>query len=215
MTVPMMPSSGQARPRHLRHQLTSRKYLFMVLNNYAMSFHHSTASGRNTPKGIAMQETTIDLSALNPIYLEMGAAVQDCQRIELYISFIVTLLIDLSDGDLTEDQFRGSMETLGAQTMGRLMEEIKQKVGFTDESVRELRKALKARNFLIHRFYNERSDLLLTNEGRDRALREIRTKRAALNTANAMLDPVMKDLIRLKGIDMDQFRSELEQRFEA
>ncbi|GFO63086.1 hypothetical protein M1B72_18175 [Geomonas paludis] len=162
-----------------------------------------------------MQETRIDLTALNPIYLEMGAAVQDCQRIELYISFIVTLLIDLSDGDLTEEEFRGSMESLGAQTMGRLMEEIKQKVGFTDESVHALRKALKARNFLIHRFYNERSDLLLTNEGRDRALREIRTKRAALNTANAMLDPVMKDLIRLKGIDMDQFRSELEQRFET
>ena len=162
-----------------------------------------------------MQETRIDVTALNPIYLEMGAAVQDCQRIELYISFIVTLLIDLSDGDLTEEEFRGSMESLGAQTMGRLMEEIKQKVGFTDESVHALRKALKARNFLIHRFYNERSDLLLTTEGRDRALREIRTKRAALNTANAMLDPVMKDLIRLKGIDMDQFRSELEQRFET
>ncbi|QXE89309.1 hypothetical protein [Geomonas subterranea] len=162
-----------------------------------------------------MQGPRIDVTALNPIYLEIGAAVQDCQRIELYISFIVTLLIDLSDGDLTEDQFRGSMESLGAQTMGRLMEEIKQKVGFTDESVHALRKALKARNFLIHRFYNERSDLLLSNEGREKALREIRAKRTALNTANAMLDPVMKDLIRLKGIDMDQFRAELEQQFET
>ncbi|MBU5614390.1 hypothetical protein [Geomonas azotofigens] len=162
-----------------------------------------------------MQETRIDATALNPIYLEMGAAVQDCQRIELYISFIVTLLIDLSDGDLTEEEFRGSMESLGAQTMGRLMEEIKQKVGFTDDSVHALRRALKARNFLIHRFYNERSDLLLTNEGREKALREIRAKRSQLNTANAMLDPVMKDLIRLKGIDMDQVRTELEQRFET
>ncbi|QWV94134.1 hypothetical protein KP004_02790 [Geomonas oryzisoli] len=162
-----------------------------------------------------MQETRIDLTALNPIYLEMGAAVQDCQRIELYISFIVTLLIDLSDGDLSEQEFRGTMESLGAQTMGRLMEEIKQKVGFTDDSVRALRKALKARNFLIHRFYNERSDLLLTHEGREKALGEIRVNRAALHTANTMLDPVMKDLIRLKGIDMDQFRTELEQRFET
>ncbi|MBU5635606.1 hypothetical protein KOM00_02555 [Geomonas sp. Red69] len=162
-----------------------------------------------------MQGIKIDVTALNPIYLEMGAAVQDCQRIELYISFIVTLLIDLSDGDLTEQEFLGTMESLGAQTLGRLMEEIKQKVGFTDQSVYALRKALKARNFLIHRFYNERSDLLLTNEGREKALREIRAKRAELNTANAMLDPVMKDLIRLKGIDMDQFRTELEQRFET
>lgn len=157
----------------------------------------------------------IDATPLNPIYLEMGAAVQDCQRIELYITFIVTLLIDLSDGDLTEQEFRGTMETLGTQTMGRLMEEIKLKVGFTDEAVYALRKALKARNFLIHRFYNERSDLLLTHEGRERALEEIRTKRASLNKANAMLDPVMKDLIRLKGIDMEQFKTELEQRFET
>lgn len=162
-----------------------------------------------------MQGIRMDTTPLNPIYLEMGAAVQDCQRIELYISFIVTLLIDLSDGDLTEQEFRGSMENLGAQTMGRLMEEIKLKVGFTDESVHALRKALKARNFLIHRFYNERSDLLLTHEGRQKALREIRSKRESLNTANGMLDPVMKDLIRLKGIDMDRFKMELEEMFET
>jgi len=162
-----------------------------------------------------MQGIRIDTTPLNPIYLEMGAAVQDCQRIELYISFIVTLLIDLSGGTLSDHEFRGSMETLGTQTLGHLMEEIKKKVGFTDDAVHALRKALRSRNFLIHRFYNERSDLLLSQTGRDKALNEIRQKRAAINTANAMLDPVMNDLIRLKGIDIEQFKKEIEQRFET
>ena len=44
----------------------------------------------------------VDATPLNPIYLEMGAAVQDSQRLELYISFIVTLLIDLSGGTLSD-----------------------------------------------------------------------------------------------------------------
>ena len=162
-----------------------------------------------------MQGIRIDTTPLNPIYLEMGAAVQDCQRVELYISFIVTLLIDQSDGALTEAEFRGSMEMLGSHTLGHLMEEIKKKVGFTDESVRSLRQALKARNFLIHRFYNARSDLLLTHEGREKALEEIRAKRATLNTASAMLDPVMKDLVRLKGIDLERLKKDLEERFES
>ncbi|WP_026843129.1 hypothetical protein [Citrifermentans bremense] len=162
-----------------------------------------------------MPGVKIDTSALNPIYLEMGAAVQDCQRIELYISFIVTLLTDLSDGSLSDHEFRGYMENLGSQTLGRLMEEIKQRVGFTDEAVLALRKAQRARNFLIHRFYNERSDLLLSHEGREKALKEIQEKRSAVNIANGMLDPVMNDLIRLKGIDLEQFRSEVEQRFES
>lgn len=162
-----------------------------------------------------MQGVRIDTTPLNPIYLEMGAAVQDCQRLELYISFIVTLLIELSGGTLSDHEFRGSMEALGSQTMGRLMEEVKTKVGFTDESVHALRKAQRARNFLIHRFYNERSDLLLTQTGRERALKEIQRKRGEINLANAMLDPVMNDLIRLKGIDLQQFRSEVEQRFET
>ena len=161
-----------------------------------------------------MQGVRIDTTPLNPIYLEMGAAVQDCQRLELYISFIVTLLIELSGGTLSDHEFRGSMEALGSQTMGRLMEEIKMKVGFTDESVHALRKAQRARNFLIHRFYNERSDLLLTQAGREKALGEIKGKRAEINLASSMLDPVMNDLIRLKGIDLDRFRSEVEQRFE-
>lgn len=161
-----------------------------------------------------MNGIKIDITALNPIYLQMGAAVQDSQRLELYISFIVTLLIDLSGGTLSEKEFKGYMDNLGAQTLGRLMEEIKTKVGFTDAAVAGLRKALKARNFLIHRFYNERSDLLLSQAGRERALREIRQKREAINAANAMLDPVMNDLIQLKGIDMEEFRQEVEQRFE-
>jgi len=162
-----------------------------------------------------MHGIRMDTTPLNPIYLEMGAAVQDCQRTELYISFIVTLLIELSGGTLTDQEFRGSMESLGSQTLGHLMEEIKKKVGFTDDAVLALRRALRARNFLIHRFYNERSDLLLNQAGRDKALGEIQQKRAAVNAANAMLDPVMNDLIRLKGIDIEQFKTEIEQRFET
>ena len=162
-----------------------------------------------------MQGVRIDTTPLNPIYLEMGAAVQDCQRLELYISFIVTLLIELSGGTLSDHEFRGSMETLGSQTLGRLMDEIKKKVGFTDEAVHALRRAQRARNFLIHRFYNERSKLLLSQAGREKALGEIQEKRAEINLANALLDPVMNDLVRLQGIDLEQFRSEVEQRFES
>jgi hypothetical protein len=162
-----------------------------------------------------MNGIRIDTTPLNPLYLEMGAAVQDSQRLELYISFIVTLLIDLSGGTLSDDEFKGWMENLGSQTLGRLIEEIKKKVGFTDEAVDTLRKALRSRNFLIHRFYNERSSLLLNQTGREKALQEIIQKRSAINLANAILDPVMNDLIRLKGIDVQQFRNDVHSRFEA
>lgn len=162
-----------------------------------------------------MKGIRIDTTPLNPIYLEMGAAVQDSQRLELYISFIVTLLIDLSGGTLSDDEFKGWMENLGTQTLGRLIEEIKKKVGFTDEAVDILRKALRSRNFLIHRFYNARSGWLLNQTGRARALQEISQKRYAINTANAILDPVMNDLIRLKGIDVEQVRNEVQSRFET
>lgn len=162
-----------------------------------------------------MQRIRIDTTTLNPIYLEMGAAVQDSQRLELYISFIVTLLIDLSGGTLSDHEFKGWMENFGAQTLGHLIEEIKKKVGFTDDAVDTLRKALRSRNFLIHRFYNARSDLFLNQAGRDKALQEIAQKRVTINSANAMLDPVMNDLIRLKGIDIEQIREEILSRFES
>ena len=162
-----------------------------------------------------MQGIRVDTTPLNPIYMEMGAAVQDSQRLELYISFIVTLLIDLSGGTLSDDEFKGWMDSFGTQTLGRLIEEIKKKVGFTDDAVDTLRRALRSRNFLIHRFYNARSDLLLSQAGREKALQEISRKRMAVNRANAILDPVMKDLVRLKGIDIEQFRDEVQSRFET
>ena len=57
----------------------------------------------------------------------MGAAVQDSQRLELYISFIVTLLIDLIGGTLSDDEFNGWMESLGTQTLGRLIDTLQQR----------------------------------------------------------------------------------------
>jgi hypothetical protein len=162
-----------------------------------------------------MRATNIDTTPLNSIYLEMGATVQDSQRLELYISLIVTLLVELSDGTLTDREFKDWMDNLGSHTLGHLIEEIKKKVGFTDDAILGLREALRARNFLIHRFYNLRSDLFLSQQGRQKALREIREKRAAINRANAMLDPVLNDLVALKGINFQQFRSEVQDRFEG
>jgi hypothetical protein len=162
-----------------------------------------------------MKATSIDTTPLNSIYLEMGAAVQDSQRLELYITLIVTLLVELSDGTLSDREFKGWMDNLGSHTLGHLIEEIKKKVGFTDDAIVGLREALRARNFLIHRFYNLRSDLLLSQNGREKALAEIREKRAAMHRANAMLDPVLNDLVALKGIDFEAFRSEVQDRFEG
>lgn len=161
-----------------------------------------------------MQELKIDTTPLNPIYQEMGAAVQDSQRIELYISLMMTLLIDLSEGALSDEEFDGVLESQGAQTLGKLIEEIRRRVGFTDEAVRQLRNALRCRNFLIHRFYNLRSDLLLSQAGREKALSEIRQKRVVINRATDLLNPVLTDLIGLKGIDLDQVKGEVLQRFE-
>lgn len=161
-----------------------------------------------------MRGMSIETTPLKPIYLEMGAAVQDSQRLELYISFIVTLLSDLGR-NFSDDEFKWSMDNLSSNTLGRLIEEIKRNVGFNDAAVDGLHKALKSRNFLIHRFYNSRAQLLLSQTGREKVLREIRQKRHAINAANAMLEPVMNDLIALKGIDFEQVRDEIEKKFET
>ena len=161
-----------------------------------------------------MQANRMDSTPLIPIYQEMGAAVQDSQRLELYISLIVTLLIDLGQESLSDQEFHGWMENLSSQTLGRLIEEIKKKVGFTDDAVQTLRQALKARNFLMHRFYHARADRLLSAHGRSEALREIGEKREAINAACAMLDPVLHDLVLHQGIDLEQFRNDVEGRFE-
>src|ERR1044072_7290907 len=61
------------------------------------------------PRRASMQGLRIDTTPLNPIYLEMGAAVQDSQRLELFISLLVTLLTDLSGGTLPDAAVNGPM----------------------------------------------------------------------------------------------------------
>jgi len=155
-----------------------------------------------------------DTTPIHPIIFQVGAAVQDSQSLELSISFIITLLVDLSGGKLTDDEFEGWMEDLGSKTLGRLIGKIKEKVEFDQAAVDALKGALAARNFLVHRFFNERSELFLNSEGRKKALKEIKIKRRAINTAYEMLDPVAVKLMSMKGISVDQLMSDIHSKFE-
>ena len=94
-----------------------------------------------------------DTTPIHPIIFQVGAAVQDSQRLVLSISFIITLLVDLSSGKLTDDEFEGWMEGLGSKTLGRLIGKIKEKVEFDQAAIDALKGALAARNFLVHRFF--------------------------------------------------------------
>lgn len=157
----------------------------------------------------------IDSKLIEPIVLQVGAAVQDSQRLELSLSYITTLLVDLNAGALSDPEFEWTMESLGKKTLGRLISAIREFMDLDNEATQVLKEALSSRNFIIHHFFQERSELFLTSDGRKNALSEVRTKRKAMIRAFEILDPVAQLLMKLKGIDTTAIQQKIQSSYEG
>ena len=156
----------------------------------------------------------IDQKPIEPIVLQVGAAIQDSQQLELSISLIITMLIDLSEGRLSDADFVGWMDRLGSKTLGRLIHTIKEHVDFDDTSETILKEALKSRNYIVHDFFNERSETFLTPVGRKEVLSELGKRRKQIRRAYEMIDPIVAKLFELKGIDMNQIIKDIHAEYE-
>jgi len=143
----------------------------------------------------------MDLKPIHPILLQVGAAVQDSQRLEFSLSYIMTLLSERSGGLFSGDEFEQSMESFGRRTLGRLIATIREFTDLDSQAEAALREGLEARNFIIHHFFVDRTELFFTIEGRRQALIEVRRKRESMIRAFELLDPLAQALMRARGFD--------------
>ncbi len=158
----------------------------------------------------------IDKKEIRPITNVLGLAILDSQRMEYTIGFMMLLVnneLNFTDRE-HDEKIDDYMLNLSKKTLGTLIRQLKTLIKISDGFSERLEKALDARNYLTHRFFNHQGENLLTVKGRKEALDLVKEKRELLYQCNFFLDPFVQELMKLRGFAPEIFTDEVAEKYE-
>lgn len=159
---------------------------------------------------------TLDLKEIKPITDILGYAVLDSQKLEYSLAFMMLMLnneLNLS-GNEHDEKIDNYMQSLSKKTLGNLTKQLQEIIAVSEGFKEKLESALAARNYLIHKFFHEQGENLLTIAGRANALVLVKENRRKLFDCYVFLDPFINDLMKIKGMSIEKFDEEIKSKYE-
>ena len=159
---------------------------------------------------------TLDLKEIKPITDILGYAVLDSQKLEYSLAFMMLMLNnELNLSSIEHDEKIDSyMQSLSKKTLGNLVKQLQEIVTVSEGFKEKIESALDARNYLIHKFFHEQGEKLLTIAGREKVLLLVKEKRKKLFDCYVFLDPFIKVLMEIKGMNEENLNGEIERKYE-
>ena len=157
----------------------------------------------------------LDKSEIKPITDVLGYAVMDSQKLEYSIAFLMLLVnneLILSSNEQNE-KIDNYMLQLSKKTLGLLIRQLQGISTVSQGFIEKLNAALDARNYLIHKFFNDQGENMLTIEGRKEALRIAKEKRKILYDCYNFLDPFIQNLMTLRGMNYENVLNSLSKEY--
>lgn len=137
---------------------------------------------------------------VRPVYVEAGAGLLDCQRLEAALKHLLLCCARLGLGgfDLAyvEQVFDGDVK----KTAGQLLALLKEKVDVTPDAEELLAQGIRSRNLFIHHFLMDNIAKVLEPVSRDSLVVELRSLRGEVQQAEHFLRPLVTTLARAAGL---------------
>jgi hypothetical protein len=146
---------------------------------------------------------------VQPIALELGAAVLDSQRLEYALSFLMLLLGKEVGVSHPNDAINDFMGELSKKTLGNLILRLEKKYSFEARLVDEMKEALEHRNYIIHGFLNDRAESLASPTGRQEALADLKFRRKKLQQCHTLVDKTVQLIAEHNDMPLDEFRKQV------
>lgn len=147
---------------------------------------------------------------ITAIYQEIGAVVQASQHMELSIAFCLTLLRRLKFGPLSDSDFNDSMDKFSKNTFGRLIGELKKVIDVDKSAEEALLLTLNERNYIIHSFFHDNSELITIPKGRQDLLERVKLARANIRQGFQVIDVLTTELMRISGLSIADVMADIE-----
>mgnify|MGYP007051731003 CR=1 FL=1 len=141
-------------------------------------------------------------------YAHFGLAVYYSQVLEHQLVNMLVLLKRTQGLLPTEDDFDTLYERKFSNTLGQLINEIKQVFELTDEELQEMKSILKTRNFIVHDFFKEKITLTFTRTGRNEIIEELRSFVNRVKIMDARLVELSSELLEKMGITQQMLDDE-------
>jgi hypothetical protein len=126
---------------------------------------------------------------LQPLLVEAGAALMDCQAFEYGISLLLFQFSRMGVVGLDPQKLSAVMENTDKKTAGQLIALLKQHLRVSEGISEALTAALAARNQLIHRVLIDNIEMALSPRERRGLVRRIRHLRSQVQKADRLLRP--------------------------
>lgn len=139
---------------------------------------------------------------LNAVFACFGSAAQHAQMFEEALGNFLLAYNHLRPEKMSDEESEELTQNIQARTMGQLLHKLKSLVTFKDGDYRErMEGALKARNYLMHRWFLDRQEAFNSEAGRMALLKELVGMERLLDSARVMANAMRIAMCETLGID--------------
>jgi len=136
-------------------------------------------------------------------YLAFGKAVLAAQGFEFNLGTLLISLDRLIQGNLTVEALFALDEKYSRLTMGQLLVQLRTKISVSKSIEERLKEGLNNRNFLIHRFYSEEAECLISEMNIDKMVNRMDEMRQSLLNADSDVKALILGIDNISGFPQE------------
>jgi hypothetical protein len=145
-----------------------------------------------------------------PVFAEFGGAIQTAQRLEFGLTLLLAFAVKFDEATIGKSTVDRLSTRDAEKTLGELWHAVKKSEYVTRAEQKQIRKAIKERNMLVHSYLVDKSELLLTPKGRDEMLADIKRIQNLFRKADEIVESLVDRYLAEHEVDLDEITRELD-----
>jgi hypothetical protein len=145
-----------------------------------------------------------------PVFAEFGGAIQTAQRLEFGLTLLLAFAVKFDEATIGKSTVDRLSTRDAEKTLGELWHAVKKSEYVTRAEQKQIRKAIKERNMLVHSYLVDKSELLLTPKGRDEMLADIKRIQILFRKADEIVESLVDRYLAEHEVDLDEITRELD-----
>lgn len=148
---------------------------------------------------------------IREVFAQYGRAMYEAQCVERELVILSPRLYGMNNRTTTRAEVEGLFDDFFGKTLGTVVRRLEASVGLPLGLEGRIKRALSIRNFLAHNFFWERAGRLVSHEGREKILAELRELSAFLGELDAEMTALSRDWRRANGVTDKRVGHELQE----
>lgn len=148
------------------------------------------------------------------VYTRFGIAAHTASKVEDKLVIILSAVYYKEKTPLAGEDYYRLFTQHSRKTLGQLVKLFRERAALPDYFDETVTEALDRRNYLIHRFFHQKSDRLTSPEGSDALVGELVSINDSLDAADQYLGDLLDSWLRSRGIDPDEI-PDIEEEYRA